>query len=103
MTHFNKLVRDKIPAIIIKSGQEPTARILSEDEYHQALIDKLHEEVAEYAKSKASEELADILEVAYALAETAGLSPQQLEDIREQKAEQRGGFTERIFLEQVKD
>ncbi|MCY0932159.1 nucleoside triphosphate pyrophosphohydrolase [Streptomyces sp. H27-H1] len=42
------------------------------------------------------EELADILEVAYALAADLGVSPEQLENIRAAKASQRGGFTKRI-------
>jgi hypothetical protein len=43
------------------------------------------------------EELADILEVLYALAEQAGSGPQQLEGLRAAKAEERGGFGDRII------
>ncbi|GAA3123030.1 hypothetical protein GCM10020254_82680 [Streptomyces goshikiensis] len=42
------------------------------------------------------EELADVLEVAFALAADLGVDPTQLEKIRAAKAEQRGGFAERI-------
>lgn len=44
------------------------------------------------------EELADILEVVYALGEDLGYSPAELEKIRREKAEKRGAFREKIFL-----
>ena len=44
------------------------------------------------------EELADILEVVYALARTQKLRPSDLERLRQRKRHQRGGFEDRIFL-----
>ena len=44
------------------------------------------------------EELADILEVVYALAALNGLSRPNLEAIRRHKKAKRGGFKDRIFL-----
>lgn len=93
-----KLVRDKIPAIIEKSGEKPNIRTLDAEEYRCHLEKKLDEEVAEYHKDKNIEELADILEVVYALNETLGHTRQQLLTTYEQKHEQRGGFADRIFL-----
>ncbi|TCL53259.1 hypothetical protein EDD69_101267 [Thermolongibacillus altinsuensis] len=49
------------------------------------------------------EELADVLEVIYALAEYHGVSLEKLEEVRAQKAEKRGGFKEKIFLIEVED
>src|ERR1700733_13598045 len=92
-----KLVRDKIPAIIRASGQEPIVRIATAEEYGTRLQDKLREEVNEFLASGDLEELADILEVVYALAAQQGIPPGQLEEFRAQKAEERGGFTARII------
>ena len=61
MVKFNKLVRDKIPQIIEKSGAVPVTRILDREEYLTCLEAKLDEEVREFHESKAMEELADIL------------------------------------------
>ena len=95
---YNKLVRDKIPEIIAANGQDAEYRILSDEEYRHYLEAKLDEEVGEYQRDKTPEELADILEVVYALAATAGCSRQQLMDIYQKKHEDRGGFEKRIFL-----
>ena len=95
---YNKLVRDRIPEIIEKKGGTCPTRILSDEEYAQQLDQKLGEELAEYLASHESEELADLLEVIYACAATQNLTPADLERIRADKAEARGGFAQKILL-----
>lgn len=93
-----KLVRDKIPQIIRSKGLEPVICTASAEEYAARLQDKLREEVEEFlASDNDPEELADILEVLYALAEQAGTDRQQLEKLRAAKVEERGGFADRII------
>jgi predicted house-cleaning noncanonical NTP pyrophosphatase (MazG superfamily) len=93
-----KLVRDKIPQIIRSKGLEPVICTASTEEYATRLRDKLREEVEEFiASDNDPEELADILEVLYALAEQAGIDHEQLEKLRAAKAEDRGGFDDRII------
>ena len=97
MSH-GKLVRDRIPEIIRAEGLDPVIYTADAEEYGTRLRDKLREEVAEFiASDNDPEELADILEVLYALAEQMGTSRQQLEELRAAKAEKRGGFAERII------
>ena len=98
MTVYNKLVRDKIPEMIRSQGETPRIRILEQEEYTACLEAKLDEEVSEYHKERNLEELADILEVVYALAEDLGHTRQELEAAYERKHEARGGFRDRIFL-----
>lgn len=100
---YNKLVRDKIPEIIESDGKTCTMKILSDEQYIKMLDEKLNEELAEYQESKDIEELADMLEVMYAIATARGYSQQQLEAIRKQKADKRGGFEKKILLRNVKD
>ena len=95
---FNKLVRDKIPEIIKSQGEEAIIRVLEVNEYIQYLEKKLDEEVAEYDESKDIEELADILEVVFALAEAESHSKNELFSIYKTKNEKRGGFSNRMFL-----
>ena len=45
MKVYNKLVRDKIPEIILKDNELPSTRILNDEEYIQELNKKLQEEV----------------------------------------------------------
>jgi predicted house-cleaning noncanonical NTP pyrophosphatase (MazG superfamily) len=93
----SKLVRDKIPAIIRADGLRPVVYTASPEEYASRLRDKLQEEVAEFlASDNDLEELADILEVVYALAEQSGADRVRLERLRAAKAEERGGFADRI-------
>lgn len=98
MVEFNKLVRDKIPQIIESQGEKPVTRVLGGEEFHAALEQKLREEVAEYLESRELAELADILEVVYALCEADGHTLEELTDAYVQKHEARGGFAERVFL-----
>lgn len=103
MKKYNKLVRDRIPEIIKKRGQNPVTRILDENEYVEGLIDKLCEEVDEFDEDRNAEELADIIEVLMALASALGISQQDLKKVRDKKALARGGFKKRIFLERVEE
>lgn len=100
---YNKLVRDKIPEIIAGNNQTCKIEILSRENYIKLLDEKLNEECAEYQTDKSVEELADILEVVYAIASAKGISKEELESMRQEKAEKRGGFTKRIFLNEVVD
>ena len=101
MPIHNKLVRDKIPEIIESTGKKAYCRTLTEEEYLSELDKKLNEECAEYQADKSLEELADMLEVVYAIASARGYSVAELERVRAEKAEKRGGFKDRIFLEKV--
>ena len=59
---------------------------------------KLAEETAEYLESHELDELADILEVVYALCKAGGHSLSNLAAAYEKKHAAMGGFDERIFL-----
>jgi predicted house-cleaning noncanonical NTP pyrophosphatase (MazG superfamily) len=98
---YEKLVRDKIPEIINKGGNKCVIATLSDEEYCKKLEEKLFEEVNEFKSDKTVEELADILEVVYALAKNMGVSKTELEDLRLKKANSRGGFEEKILLKWV--
>ena len=98
---YNKLVRDNIPAIIEASGRTPVHSTLDDAAYLHALDAKLSEELAEYQESKSMEELADLLEVMIAVAAARGSSIEEVETIRKEKAAQRGGFEQRIYLHEV--
>jgi predicted house-cleaning noncanonical NTP pyrophosphatase (MazG superfamily) len=52
---------------------------------------------------EAVEELADLLEVIWALATHHGSSIEEVEAVRKDKAEKRGGFQEKVFLIEVED
>ena len=98
MKTYNKLVRDKIPEIIENGGSRPEIRILEDEEYRIYLEKKLDEEVGEYHRDKNAEELADILEVVFALADAIGCTREELMRVYQKKNDERGGFGKRYFL-----
>ena len=107
MPIHNKLVRDRIPEIIESTGKKFSTRILNDEEYITELKKKSFEELQEYVeatnKADAIEELADLLEIMHALAEYHGSSMEEVEQVRQEKAEKRGGFKEKIYLIEVED
>lgn len=100
---YNKLVRDRIPEIIEKSGKKAITRTLDDEEYKVFLEKKLDEEVAEYHESKDFKELADIIEVIYAICDANGYSIVRLNTERAFKKAERGGFTKKILLLEVEE
>lgn len=98
---YNKLVRDKIPEIIKSSGKNPVTELMDETAYKKALDQKLLEETKEYLESGSEEELADIAEVFYSILAARGISINEIEQLRAEKAAERGGFEQRIFLKEV--
>jgi predicted house-cleaning noncanonical NTP pyrophosphatase (MazG superfamily) len=98
MTKFNKAIRDKIPEIIQKDGHTCNIQTLSDEKFIIEIEKKLSEEVTEYQNDKNPEELADILEVIYAIAQLKGISKEELEKIRIKKLQDRGGFEKNLFL-----
>ena len=100
---YNKLVRDRIPEIIRADGKRLKSRVLDDTEHLEALLKKLEEEVAELVEARNVEEMADVHEVLIALAEALHIDRQELEKVRRGKAAKRGGFQQKIFLEEVQD
>ena len=100
---YHKLVRDRIPEIIERSGKTCSIRTLDEQEYLRMLDEKVQEEMQEYLESKAPDELCDLIEVIYAIAIARGYSIRELEDMRLRKRSDRGGFEKRLLLEDVTD
>ncbi len=102
MVHiYNKAIRDKIPEIIEASGKKYKITSLKDKEFLLELGKKLMEEINEYYKSKSPEELADILEVIFRIAELKGISQKELEKIQKDKKEKRGGFSKNLFLIEI--
>ena len=98
---YNKLVRDRIPEIIMASGKTCSTEFLPEEMYLKLLDAKLDEELAEYHRDQNIEELADLLEVIRAAAVARGYTVEDLERVRAEKAAKRGGFEKRILLREV--
>jgi predicted house-cleaning noncanonical NTP pyrophosphatase (MazG superfamily) len=104
MIIYNKLIRDKIPQIIEANGKKANVRVLDNNEYVQMLDAKLQEELDEYTAADDKdevEELADLVELVYAILDNKGVTIEEFEKIRLSKQEKRGAFKERLYLVSV--
>jgi predicted house-cleaning noncanonical NTP pyrophosphatase (MazG superfamily) len=97
---YNKLVRDKIPEYIKNKGATPITHIADENEYWQKLKEKLTEEVNEFMEAESIEEMADILEVVDAIIDHKKFSKEELQKVKNKKADERGKFKNKIILEE---
>lgn len=107
MPTYNKLVRDRILEIIEAEGLSYNSRILEKDEHLTEIKKKLYEEVKEFDETTneedAVEELADILELIHAALKVYNKSFDDLETVRVNKKEKRGGFDKGLYLIDVED
>lgn len=97
----HKLVRDKIPDIILKNNKKPLFHVAGATEYTDYLRDKLFEEVEEYREEENLEELADIVEVIHGIVINKGKTIEEFEEIRIKKVLERGSFTKKIILDDI--
>jgi len=98
---YNKLVRGKIPQIIEETGKIAVIETLDNEKYKECLDNKLEEELREYYASDNVEELADLVEVLYAILKYKGIDINDFESIRKKKVNERGAFDKRLLLKQV--
>jgi predicted house-cleaning noncanonical NTP pyrophosphatase (MazG superfamily) len=98
-----KLVRDRIPAISWKNGDDPSFRVAEENEKAELLNEKIQEEVDELIDAvlngtdkDIARELADIVEVVQAMG-----NYYQVDVIytKNKKSEERGSFNDWIVME----
>lgn len=99
MTEYNKLVRDNVPNLINAQGGKAETHKADDPEFLEKAREKLREEVDEFVVSNDPDELADILEITYAVAEAMGLNEKALDHLRDKKRDERGGFKHHIILE----
>ncbi len=96
-----KLIRDRLPAIMRAQGLQVFDRRLNDAEFIAALKDKLVEEAQEVGAATSQDdlidELADVMEVIAALADASGVTAGEIEARRQAKRAERGGFDERVF------
>lgn len=119
---YNKLVRDRIPNILIKENKAFKASHVDLSAYKKALADKLIEESSEVSEcvkqfehlleiepmsssecdqrlAKVTEELGDLLEVFITISNTYNISATALLTAAFAKREKFGKFDDGIFLE----
>jgi len=100
MKKYNKLVRDRIPEIIKAKGEEAVTHIAGKKEFWAKLKEKLIEEAEEFSREENEGEIADILEVIDAIIEHKKFSKENIAEVKEKKAIERGRFLNKTILEE---
>lgn len=102
---YQKLVRDLIPFIIKSAGKKAIVRKLEIQERETHVKNKLREETEELysaaTKNEILKESSDLLEVIYAYASLYGITPAEIESVRQKREASRGAFKEWLFLDSV--
>ena len=102
---YHKLIRDKIPEIIIKAGERPKIRKLSQKEFCIELKKKVLEEAKELIKTKEKKEIlneiVDIKELIEWLAKEIKVSPSQIKIYQAKKNKTRGSFKKQLYLSET--
>lgn len=98
---YNKIIRDKIPDIIEKSGKKAIVEKVRGNQLLKLLNKKLYEELDEYNESGEIEELADLVEVVQAILEHKEITMDEFNEIKEKKNMEKGGFKEGLLLLKV--
>ena len=86
---YNKLIRDNNVKIMQNKGCRVTYEILDDKRYGEELDKKLKEEVEKYLDDYSIEEMADVMEVIYAILKYRGISMEEVEKIRKQKRDRK--------------
>jgi predicted house-cleaning noncanonical NTP pyrophosphatase (MazG superfamily) len=101
---MGKLVRDRIPEIVAAGGGQHNVRVLNDDRYERALLDKLVEEVNELravTDFATLEEAADVYEVVLAILAPHDFDADDLARAAASKRQERGGFERRWWWEPI--
>ena len=101
-TECNKLVRNRIPEILTQAGYTYDVATMSEEEYQQALRNKLVEEALEAATASDTQQLitefADLYEVIDTLMTSNYITHTMVRIEQGRRSQERGGFSQRIRL-----
>lgn len=101
MKVYDKLVRDRIPEIIEASGSKCEIEVVNDEVALEYLYKKLNEEVEELLTDKNLDEIADVMEVLFAIGKKYGYSEDDVLDRRSEKKNTRGGFENNLVLKKT--
>ncbi len=97
-----KLVRDKIPELIVDSGQNPVYEQADANEIAYFLFAKLDEEIGEFKDDPSLEEAADIYEAFLALCENFNMNMEEILSVAQDKRNLKGAFKKSLILKEIK-
>lgn len=108
ITHYNKLVRDKVLKILKEHGYRYECdKYVSHGEFRKAIANKLEEDLKFLLDTGIHENqldrLVDMIDLLYIYAKDCGITKSILEAARNEKEREKGNYRERIKLISVDD
>lgn len=97
-----KIVRDKIPEIIINDGRYCEILIQKNRDMKMEILKKLKEEIAEFEKEPSINEMADIYEVLEKMCKIYGYEENEIKSVKDEKKHVNGGFEKEYYLNLVR-
>ncbi|HTK03645.1 MAG TPA: nucleoside triphosphate pyrophosphohydrolase [Alphaproteobacteria bacterium] len=99
---YNKLVRDKLPQIIKKSGGQAEFKKLTPKQFQIELFKKVNEESTSLpgvrSKKELVSELADIIAVIEEIKKFRKITDKDIQAALDVNMERKGGFKKKLFL-----
>jgi predicted house-cleaning noncanonical NTP pyrophosphatase (MazG superfamily) len=107
MNEYPKLVRDKVPELMLAEGLKPVTRTLAPHELRIYALKKLVEESQEALaafsnEERLVEEMGDVSEAFDLVIKVFTIAPSRITVSRMGKLKKKGGFTKHILLEGVR-
>jgi predicted house-cleaning noncanonical NTP pyrophosphatase (MazG superfamily) len=100
--HYNKLIRDKIPAKMDKKGARYSVKKLGSKQFEQELMKKVGEEsdglISTKTKVELIDELSDIIAVIEEIKKFKKINHRQMSAALKKNMDKKGGFKKRLFL-----
>ena len=100
--YYHKLVRDKIPEIIEKSGGAAKFKKLTAKQFEKELLKKVGEESSALpgvkSKKELIDELADVIEVIDEIKKFKKIMEKQIKKARKANMDRKGGFKKKLYL-----
>ncbi|MBI4090664.1 MAG: nucleoside triphosphate pyrophosphohydrolase [Candidatus Komeilibacteria bacterium] len=100
--HYNKLIRDRIPQKIARSGGSFRVRALRATEFEQELLKKVGEEASALpivkGRQELLDELADVLAVIDEIKRVKKISAREIAAAQKGNFKKKGGFKKRLYL-----
>jgi len=105
--YYNKLIRDRIPLKIKKSGGKARYRVLGKKQFEKELYKKVGEEASGLfsvkSKKELTSELADVIEVIEEIKKFKKISHKKLVEAKKENMKRKGGFGKRLYLVWAED
>lgn len=106
--YYNKLVRDNIPNIIKSKHEQCEVRQITDvQEFQQELFKKIKEEAASLSMTRTKEEFlseyTDLMVVLDTIIEQLEISPDDIQQIRNENLLRKGGYKHQYFLQWSED